>query len=246
MAGRKKPTGTALANVDEELNKEVAQIQNRIGAPETNSISIRDKIFTFPDGRVEQGPLELVIVDFLAWNQYFDRPFDAKNPAPPVCFAYGREVRNLVPSENAPERQAEACESCWANEFGSGNGDGKACKNQRRLVVMDPHEDPESGPLYTLNVPPASLKKFDGYVSTIQRVYQAPPIKVVTSVSFHPESVYAQLIFHNPQPNPNYREHFARREEARLLLEAEPDLSGYEPAKPKRSARSTGRKRAAK
>lgn len=217
-----------VANVDQELANEVAGIKERVGAPETNAISIRDKMFTFPDGRVIDGAMHMVIVDFMNWNMYYADKFDPQNPKPPVCFAAAKEMQNLAPSENSPEPQASECNGCWANEFGS-DGNGKACKNTRRLVVLDPEEDPAEATLYTLSVPPTSTKGFDAFVNGVARLHQKPPIAVVAKVMFHPEKNYPTLVFTDPQPNETYREHFARRDEAREMLEAEPDMSNYEP-----------------
>lgn len=241
MASRKK--GTELANVDAQLEQEVANIQDRISAPETNRISIRDKIFTFPGGEQHPGPLPLVILDFRAWHMYYNKPYDAQNPAPPVCWAHGARPSELTPSDNAPEIQADACATCWANEFGSGVGDAKACKNTRLLAVMNPDDDPETGTIYLLSCPPSSIKAFDGYIGAIARMYSAPPIKYIASVTFHPESRHEKLLFTDPQPNPAYREHFQRREEAQMLLQVEPDPSSYEPAKPQ--GRTASKKKAA-
>lgn len=244
-ASKKKSSSKAVANVDAALQQEVGDIKNQVGAPQTNNISTKDKMFTFPDGRVLETLDGFVIVDFLSWNAYYPDKFDPNNPKPPVCFAYGKEISDLVPSENSPELQADACNGCWANEFGS-DGNGKACKNTRRLALVDSRdEDPANAELYILSVPPTSLKKFDAFVNGVARFYQKPPIAVTCDIAFHPESTYASLLFHNPQPNPAYREHFGLREAAREMLEAEPDLSNYEPARGARGKKVASKKKAA-
>lgn len=241
MAARKKP-GTAVAArkstspanaaaIRKALETQAAGIKDRIGSPETQRISLNDKVFTFPDGQVIQGSITAVILDFLNWNQYYVGNYDPKNTSPPVCFAQGEQLKGMAPSKNAPEPQADACDGCPKNEFGSGTGDGKACKNQRRLALIMDGEDPEDGPIYTLNVPAASLKAFDGYVGTVARLYNMPPIAVKTTISFHPDSVYAKLIFEKPEPNPDLMVHYNRIETARQLLQVEPDVSNYEPSK---------------
>lgn len=242
VANRTKSTAMSAEQVKKQLQQQAEGIQSRIQSPESNAISIKDKVFTFPDGQIFNEALEVVVVDFLAWNNYYPDQFDPKNPKPPVCFAYGEDINSLAPSANAPEPQAKTCAECWANEFGSGVGDGKACKNQRRLaVVMADAEDPEEAPMYTISVPPSSLKKFDGYVGTVARLYNVPPVGVKTTIRMHPESTYSMLLFESPEPNENIAAHYNRMQEARVLLEAEPDLSGYEPPKKKGAAR--GRKR---
>lgn len=231
---RTKGKQMSAEQAKKQLQDQAANIKDRIGAPESNNISIKDKIFTFPDGHVVQDSIEVVIIDFMAWNQYYNQAFDPKNPAPPVCFAFAENPRNLAPHEASPEPQADTCAQCWANEFGSGTGDGKACKNQRKLAVIPAGEDPLEGPMYTITVPPTSIKKFDGYVNTVARLYNVPPIGVKTTIRIHPESVHVALLFDNPEPNPELGAHMDRQDEARDLLQTVPDTSGYEP--PKKSA----------
>lgn len=232
----------SAADVKKQLQEDAQKIKDRVSAPETNQISIKDRMFTFPDGQVYTDSVELVVVDFVAWNSYYPDQFDPKNPKPPVCFAYGESLSTLAPSENAPEPQSDACSGCWANEFESGVGNGKACKNQRRLAVVPVHaDDPENAPMFTLMVPPSSIKKFDGFVNTVARLYEVPPVGVSVTVRMNPEVNYSNLIFENPEPNQNIAAHYNRLQEARELITVEPDLSGYEP--PKKSSGKGSRAR---
>ena len=77
-------------------------------------------------------------------------------------------------------------------------------------------------------------------------VFQMPPVSVVTTVSFDEGSDYPSLRFGDPQPNENLAVHFGRQEEARKLLETEPDVSQYgaqQAAKaPKRPAAKSARR----
>jgi len=236
MAARK---GTNVVNIDQQLSQEAEGIMDTIGTPATNSISVKDKMFSFPDGTVDPGPIQIVIVDYLSKNMFYQGKWDPKNPQPPVCFAIGTKPKELIPSANSPEAQCSDCASCALNQFGS-DGDGKACKNTRFLAVL-PADAEADTPIMTLSVSPTAIKNFDAYVATIAKLFQAPPLKVITEVSFHPEKTHAQLVFGNPQPNPDYATHFARREEARVLLNTEPDTSSYVSEKPKK--RAGGRRR---
>lgn len=228
-AGGKQMTA---AQIKKDMAERAEKIQQRIGSPETNAISLKDKLFTLPDGQIIQNELRIVIVDFTSWNRYYDRPFDPKNPRPPVCFAQSDSPNGMRPSKNAPLQQSDECDVCPKNEFGSGIGDGKACKNQRLLAVAFP-EDPEAK-LYTLSVPPASLKAFDGYVGAIARMHKVEPVAMITKIRMHPESTYTKLIFDDPVPNEQLALHYNKMQEARTLLETEPDTSGLDlDAKPK-------------
>jgi hypothetical protein len=52
---------------------------------------------------------------------------------------------------------------------------------------------------------------------------------------------YASLEFGNPQMNPNVAVHFARQEEAREMLNAERDITGYK-GQTKAPAKKTARR----
>lgn len=249
MAARKKKTtavakrgNTSPADIQEQLQTEVAGIQDQIGAPASNAISIRDKVFTLPDGSVINSALEVVIVDFLSRNNFYESKWDPKNPQPPSCFAIGKVVKSLAPSPNSPHMQVkpgQTCEECPMNVFGS-DGDGKACKNTRLLAVL-PVDAGEDDPIMTLSVPPTAVRAFDGYVGQVAKLFGTPPIGVVTTIDFHPDKSFPMPIFGHPQPNPNLEGHFARRSEAEVLLTAEPDTSTLDssPSKKKTSKKKT-------
>ena len=184
-------------------------------------ISTRDKLFTFPDGRVHQGPLDVVILDFVSRNLFYEGRWDPNKIEAPVCFAIGDSPSLLEPSMKSPKRQADHCAGCPLNEFGS-NGNGKACKNTRLLAVMLPDAQGDEAPIYTLSIPPTALKTFDAYVGGLSSMLGKAPIQVVSQVSFHPEKTYALPIFGNPQPNERVNEFYAHRADARKLLEREP------------------------
>lgn len=239
------PRGKAQlpVNYQEQLAREAAEIAKRIAAPTGDRIRFNsNRSLITPDGS-EGETLEVVVIDFLSTNLFYDGPFDRDNPQPPGCFAIGAEPSLMVPSPNSPNRQAETCSSCPNNQFGSApNGKGKACKNTRVLAVLPPEAD-ETTPLWLLNVSPTAIKGFDGFVGAVQRTFEMPPIAVVVEVDFNPAETFASLTFSNPQPNQNLAAHFARQEEARQLLTVEPDVSSFGQAAPtKAPARPVARK----
>lgn len=227
----KKTSAGALATMQDAMKAQLAELANRT-AP-ASGISIRvtqDKQFMLPNGTKTAGPLDLVIVDFAARNEFYEGAYDPKAITPPICFALGTNPIRLVPSDNSPAKQAEECSSCPMNVFGSA-GTGKACKNARVLAVLPPDADADT-PLWLLKVSPTALKGFDGYVNSVARTYQVAPVGVVTQVSFDPSVTYAKLIFSDPQPNENLAEHFGRQGEAQALLLVEPDVSSLTVEKP--------------
>ena len=240
----KKPTSSAIVSIQEQLKAQVAAQASKIAPPSGIGIRItQDKKFQLPDGSKVDGPLDLVIVDFVSRNSFYEGAYDPNNISPPACFAIHPEPKQMVPSDNSPAKQSDDCASCPMNQFGSA-GKGKACKNSRVLAVLPPDANADT-PMWLLQVSPTALKGFDGYVGSVARTFQMPPIAVVTSVDFNPNETYASLTFSDPRPNENLAVHFARQAEAKELLMAEPDVSGYgqEPAKPARApARPAARK----
>lgn len=222
----KKATSGNIVSIQEALKAQAGAMAGRTAPPTGAAIKVtQDKQFLLPDGTKTPGPLELVIVDFTTKNAFYEGAYDPKNIAPPACFSIGNDIKTMVPSKNSPAAQASDCASCPMNQFGSA-GDGKACKNSRVLAVLPPDAD-EDTPLWTLATSPTANKGFDGYVSSVARVFEMPPIGVVTTVAFDTSVTYAKLVFSNAQPNPNVGVHFARQEEAKAMLATEPDVSGY-------------------
>jgi hypothetical protein len=223
--------GSALVDLRAQMKAEVQQLANRVGAPGGDVIKItQDKFFQFPDGTKHAGPINLVIVDFIAGNSFYDSVYDPNNVTPPACFALGLNPSELVPSKNSPLQQAATCAVCPMNQFGS-DGNGKACKNTRILAVLPPGATADT-PLWLMKTSPTAVKAFDAYVKSVATTFEVAPVGVVTELSFDPASTYPSLRFGNPAPNEDLALCFGRRKEAMERLLTEPDVSGYEaPAK---------------
>lgn len=245
---RSKPT--LPVNYDEQLAREASDISKRISAPTGDRIRFNaNRAFITPDG-MEGETLEVVIVDFMSSNLFYDGVFDRDNPQPPGCFAIGAEPSLLVPSPNSPNKQAETCSSCPNNQFGSAaNGKGKACKNTRLLALMPVSAiDSEDGdaPIWIMSVPPTSLKAFDSFVHTLAAKHKTVPIGVVTEITLDPANTFASPRFRvvRPLQAKELGAFMSRREEASQRLSAEPDTSQYAAPKPAgRNAGPVGRSR---
>lgn len=221
-------TGTSVVNIQEELKKQAAGIKDRIQAPSGDFIRVtQDKKFKLPNGQDGSGPLNLVILDFICLNQFFDRPYKEGDKTPPACLALGPNPKQLKPEAVSPVKQADACCECPNDVFGS-RGTGKACNNQRVLAVVEDNNDLNS-PIYLLKVSPTALKAFDGYVSTIKTQFDSMPVSVVTEVYFDPNLKYPSLRFGNPVPNKNLVIHYNRISDAAARLRVVPDVSAYTP-----------------
>lgn len=220
--------GTALVNVREELRKQAEAVGKRIQSPSGGFIRVsQDKKFTLPNGTKGEGPLSLVVVEFVSTNRFFDRPYKEGDKTVPACFAIGDNPLTLVPEETSPVPQAEACNVCPNNEFGS-KGKGKACSNNRLLAVVENNADPES-PILLLKVSATATRAWDEYVAAIKSQFESMPISVITDVYFDPKNTYPSLRFGNPRTNPNLEVHFGRMKAAKERLMVVQDVSEYEP-----------------
>lgn len=247
MAASKRGTQVAVpkakinlpANLAADMANEIEQFKNRIAAPTGNRIGTDEKIFTLPNGDTGE-TLNVIIVDFVAYNAYYDKPWNPNQIVPPNCFSLGLEPAGMVPSENSPEMQAESCAACWANQWKSSpTGAGKACSNTRLLAVIEPDGDAET-PIMLLKVTATALKNFDAYVTGVARAFQRPPRGVVTEISFDPNLKYSSLRFGNPQAcSPDQLAlAYARREDAMARLMVEPDVSAFVAAAPAAKGRA--------
>lgn len=232
MAAKPRATPNLPINYEEQLSKEAAEITKRIAAPSGDRIRFNaNRSLITPDG-MEGTELEVVIVDFISTNMFYEGDFDRDNPQPPGCFALGAEPAMLVPSPNSPAKQATTCTACPNNQFGSArNGKGKACKNTRLIAVMPAHagDDPANAPVWIMSIPPASIKAFDSYVHSLAVKQRTTPVGVVTSITLDPDVTFAAPRFTvvRPLAGKEIGTFMARREEANQRLYVEPDTTQY-------------------
>jgi hypothetical protein len=223
-----------VVSIQEQLKAQTAAMANRTAPAAGNKIKPGKGKFALPDG-TECTELHAVIVDFCTTHNLYEGKFDPKNIQPPICFARGANPKDMVPSANAPQKQSVDCQVCPMNQFGS-DGDGKACKNGRKLVLLPTNEagddvDHEAD-LLVLEVSPTALKGFDGYVQSVVRTFQMPPIGVITTITLDDSVDYAKLVFTDPRPIASLGEAMARQAEAQEILAAEPDLTPRAAAAP--------------
>ncbi len=235
---------SAVMNIQDEIRRKAEQMAERTEPAGGSTIRVVDKALKLPDGSVLES-MDLVVVDFTSTQSFYPVQFDPKNPVPPDCFAIGDQPKKLVPSENSPNLQIDkkdcvegkGCNVCPNFQWGS-DGAGKACKSGRKLAVLPPEADKDT-PIWILNVSPTAIKSFDGFANACARMGTIP-VGLVVTVSCDPSLTYSSLRFQDPRPNDNLEVHYARTDEARQLLAAEPDVSQWKPAAPKGRAAPRG------
>lgn len=194
--------GTAVVSqeaIEAELRKQLATMNERVSAPGQNKISVKGKMFTLPGQKPQPGPLRCIILDYIWALAHYPGAYNQNKPQDPNCFAVGREKPEsgkLTPHETSPEKQGVNCKTCPKNQWKSDpkGGNGRACKNQRRLLIVPVGADANTQP-YTIYVSPKGLKGFDAYLTELNSVYNLDPIQVVTDIDFDPNQAYPLLTF---------------------------------------------------
>lgn len=218
-----------VAAYQERLRAELLTLAKQTAAPSSNKISTRGKMFTLPDGQSHPGPMNVIVLDFVAVNSFYEGIYNPQVKKPPLCFAVGKELDSLKPSDKAPQPQNLSCAGCVRDAWGSGaGGRGKACKNTRRLIIVPPNFTDKTNPM-TLYVSPTGLKQWDGYVRRLIIEHTARPIDVVTKISFDPNQAYPTLQFEFVEKVGDVMLAEKVRELARDIIWREPEVQ--QPAK---------------
>ena len=228
IATRKKTEVSAEAR--ELMQKQLAEMNDRVSIGGGRSISTRGRRFTFPDGSKQSGPLDVIVLDFMSWNTYFDpdQPYDEENPLPPICYAFNEKPRQLKPSPNSKELQieeGESCSTCPWDVFGSApNGKAKACKNRRVMAVLPPDATDEDE-IMTIAASSTAIRRFDDFVQECKNEHGVTPLGVVVELDFFEAVDYPSLTFTVVGANPDVNYYMNKLPEARTILTSEPTYS---------------------
>lgn len=226
-----EPLKNAPLDIRAMLAKEAAESASKISVSNNDRIKfMKGGTIVAPDGS-EGSEFDVVILDFVSVNLYYDRPYQKDVIFPPACFAIGESPSTMVPSKNAPVKCADTCASCAFNQFESALvGKGKACKNTRLIAVAPIDAAAGEEPIWIASIPPTSIKPFDAYVSSLAVRHNTSPLGVVTTMYLDPASDFAAPRFKLARAleNEELEIFFAMRDSAKKRLFVEPDVSGYE------------------
>lgn len=169
-------TALALANATEEmlpalLEQELAGVLEGIDyRPGKIEIMHKQQKFTTPDGSV----LDTLVGIILYFHKARGLWLDEKNKFP-ICSSWDALSGKWKTGEDDNGNaifEVRSCKDCEYNQFGSDlkGGAGKACKEMRRLFLLE--EDALLPSMF--HVPPTSLKAFDQYISGLIYKKKAP------------------------------------------------------------------------
>lgn len=247
---RSKSVAKAKSNLPtnwrDQLREDAEEESERTPTGSGNRITLkRNGQFSY-QGADLGDTIDLVVVDHVVSKLYFDTDYDEDNPSPPACFALKPNAKNIAPHEDAPDAQAETCEECWANEWASGRGRGKACSDKNRLACL--HVDDLEGELILLEVPVTSGAAFNKYIKGLTKAAELPCYAVITRLEMDEHADYQKLIFTYIEDIPEklLGGPFNKRKEAREMLMEPYDTSGYEAESGKRAKKKKGKKKTKK
>lgn len=205
-----KPQSTAVVKWDDELAKQAeiaAGMEANTGGGQF--FSLKSGVLSWQDSPVAGNQMAVVILDSVLENVFYEGKYDPDVPQGPMCFAFGRDEKDLAPHTvvvEAGNSQAGAsglCEGCEMNEWGSADvGKGKACRNTRRLALVpagsfnqagkfeliEDIEHYESTAIGFMKLPVMSVKGYASFVKQVAGTLRRPPFGIVTKVKVVPDT----------------------------------------------------------
>jgi hypothetical protein len=188
--------------------------------PDEKFISFKSGVMTFNDQAAPGNKLQVVVVGSAFENAYFPGRYDPNKVKSPDCYAIALREEDLAPNvDDVTTAQAESCDDCPLNEWESdpAGGKGKACKNVRRLAVIQAFQVKDNAKaldvLYA-RIPVTSVANWSKYVTQIGNVVKRPPWGIVTEISVVPDAKsqfkvhfeFVELV-EEPMLEPIYRIH---------------------------------------
>ena len=206
MAFKKKQPGTSVVKWDEQLAKE-AEIA--AGMEDSTSsgqfFSLKGGILQWNDAPLDGNQMAVVILDSILENVFYEGKYDPDVPQGPVCFAFGRDDKELKPHQvvvDAKNDQHSHCAGCPNNEWASAEtGRGKACRNTRRLAMIpagkftpqgkfeliEGEDHYETAAMGYMKLPVTSVKSYAAFVKQVAGALKRPPFGIVTKVKVVPD-----------------------------------------------------------
>ncbi|MFI5223676.1 MAG: hypothetical protein ACHQX3_05425 [Nitrospirales bacterium] len=183
---------TELADWQKQL-AEMAIATAEAEKPQGNWVSFKSGVLSVGGNPIKGNKMKVVVVHSAFENQIYKNKYDSNNPGQtPHCYAIAENEEDLKPHPDAAEPQADTCEVCPNNVWGSDpeGGRGKACKNVRRLamIAFDDMGDINKAPVAMAKLPVTSVKNWSTYANQIANVLKLPPLAVITELSVEPDA----------------------------------------------------------
>jgi len=192
-----------LRNFSDDFTKSIASTGSG-----GRTISIKGGVFRMIVGGEEVAKNEDRAMNFVVvaaaptlGRTFYSSGYEEGTIAGPACWSADSKVPD--PSVSAP--QSESCATCPQNIKGSGQGESRACRFNRRFAVV--LEGDIGGPVYRLQLPATSLfgepknEKMPMYAyANFLAGHQVPISGVVTEARFDTEAAVPVLKFRAVRP----------------------------------------------
>lgn len=205
MAAAKKP-GTAVVKWEEELAKQAqiaAKMEENTGS--SNFFGLKSGILSYNGQPMANNEMAVVIVDHVLENVFYEGKYDPDTPQAPVCYAFGRDEKDMKPHAKVVEAhndQHPTCTGCPMNEWGTADtGRGKACRNVRRLAMIPAGNFDKNGKFEMIKdlehyekavtafmkLSLTSVKGYAAFVKQVAAALKRPPFGIFTKVKVTPD-----------------------------------------------------------
>jgi len=139
--------------------------------------------------------LDVIVIASTTEYALYEGAYDANNPQPPICYAFGKDEQTMRPHEKSANPQHDNCFHCPKNQWGSDpkGGRGKACKNTRRLAliaadcIQNPDTIADVEEIY-VKLPVMSVTNWAKYINDVKAQFKRPPFAVTTTLSTEPDA----------------------------------------------------------
>ncbi len=261
MAAKKKTSKALSVDWRKELAAKASKMsaKGRIKAAGGEYISTKGGKFSIGD-RIIGDSFPAVVIGAVYENSWFDSKFVEGEPSCPACFAIAYDEEDLAPHPDSPVPQAETCEECEKNQWGSSEeGRGKACGNRFRLAVVhgdDTKANASEIEVKGLRLAPTSINNFRSYVAELEARGDLELVQAACNIYFDPESKQAvpPILFefmNEITSDKALNALVSKWPDAEKLLEQPYDKANYKPpgrarGKKKTTKKKTSKKRASK
>lgn len=210
----KDTTSKAMVNWEEELAKQ-AQVAADLEPDSCGSFfGTQGGILTFGNAQLPNNEVGVIILDAVFENVYFFKRFSPNEVQSPDCYAFSRDDQEgMVPFDKVEHPIHSTCKGCPNNEWGSSpTGEGKACRNVRRLAMIQAGTFDKQGrfeaydtadmisgaPIGFMKIPVTSTRGYASFVKTTASVMKRPPYGIFTRVHLVPDSTTQFKVLFEP------------------------------------------------
>lgn len=166
--------------------------------PKISKFGLKSGVLSYAGAPFPGNTVDVIILGAAFKNALYTKPYDPNNIANPDCFAFSVEKDGMRPHENVHDPMHPTCAGCPKLEWKSApnGGKGKACKEQRRLVMIpanvlkadDPVEAIQKAELGIMDLSVMNAPRYSAFASNLASSTGVPPFAAVTNIKVVPDA----------------------------------------------------------